>query len=243
MKGTTAKLHVVPQSRLRFYKPRPVPYAMRGKIEHELDRLKQEGVIRPIEFSDWAALIVPVLKSDGSVRICRDYTHRQPGCKGGHLPTTSNRRSFGFIGWTGQKSFSKLDLAHTYQQIEVEEESRKYVTVNTHKGLFQYNQLPFGVASAPAVFQRTIKNFPQGLNNVCICLDDILVTGSSERDHLENLAAILEKLEGAGVRLKRSKYYFMLPSVEYLGHKFLTRVFSQPKRKSVPLLKHLLQTM
>ena len=53
----------------------------------------------------------------------------------------------------GGISFSKLDLAHAYQQIKLEEESRKYVTINTHKGLFQYTRLPFGVASAPAVFQ------------------------------------------------------------------------------------------
>ena len=73
----------------------------------------------------------------------------------------------------GGKSFSKQNLACAYQQTELE----KYVAVNTHKGLFQYTRLPFGVASAPAVFERTIENFLQGLNNVCIYLDDILVTG------------------------------------------------------------------
>ena len=107
---------------------------------------------------------------------------------------------------------------HAYQQIELEEESRKFVTFNTHKGLFQYIQLPFGVASAPALFQRAMENLLQGLNNVCTYLDDILVTGSSEKEHLENLAAVLGKLED-GARLKRSKCHFMLPSVEYLGHK------------------------
>ena len=217
VKGTSAKLHVDPQSRPRFYKPRPVPYAMRERIEQEIDRLKQEGVIRPVEFSDWAAPIVPVLKSDGSVRLCGDYklTVNQAAKVDTYpLPRIEDL----LASLAGGKSFSKLDLAHAYQQIELEEESRKYVTVNTHKGLFQYNRLPFGVASAPAVFQRTMENLLQGLNNVCIYLDDILVTGSSERDHLENLAAVLEKLEGAGVRLKRSKCHFMLPSVEYLGH-------------------------
>ena len=68
------------------------------------------------------------------------------------------------------------------------------MTVNTHKGLFQYTRLPFGVASAPAVFQRTMENLLKGLSNVCIYLDDILVTGLSERNHLENLATVLEKL-------------------------------------------------
>ena len=67
LKGTTAKLHVDPQSQPRFYKPRPVPYTMRERVEREIERLKQEGILRPVEFSDWAAPIVPVLKNDGSV--------------------------------------------------------------------------------------------------------------------------------------------------------------------------------
>ena len=54
---------------------------------------------------------------------------------------------------------------------------------------------------------------------MCVYLDDILVTGSLEREHLDNLAEVLKRLESAGMRLKRSKCEFMLPSVEYLGHK------------------------
>ena len=146
------------------------------------------------------AIPVPEFKSDGSVRICGDYklTVNQ-AVKVDTYPLPLIEDLLASLG--GGKSFSKLDLAHAYQQIELEEESRKYVTVNTHKGLFQYNRLPFGEALAPAVFQRTMENLLQGLNNICIYLDDILVTGSSERDHLENLAAVLAKLGGAGVRL------------------------------------------
>ena len=64
-----------------------------------------------------------------------------------------------------------------------------------------------------------MENLLQGLKHVCVYLDDILVTGSSERDHLDNLAEVLKRLESAGMRLKRSKCEFMLPAVEYLGHK------------------------
>ena len=162
--------------------------------------------------------VTPVLKNDGSVHICGDY--KLTANQAAKVDTYPLPRIEDLLAsLAGGKSFSKLDLAHAYQQIELEEESRKYVTINTHKGLFQYTRLPFGVASAPAMFQRTMENLLQGLNNVCIYLDDILVTGSSERDHLDNLAAVLAKLEAAGVRLKRSKCHFMLPSVEYLGHK------------------------
>ena len=73
IRGVTAKLHVDPQARLRFYRPRPVPYAMRQKVELELERLERAGVIEPVQFSDWAAPIVPVVKTDGSIQICGDY--------------------------------------------------------------------------------------------------------------------------------------------------------------------------
>ena len=62
VRGVTVKLHVDPQARPKFYRPRSVLHAMREKVEAELGRLHQQGIIEPVQFSDWAALIVPVLK-------------------------------------------------------------------------------------------------------------------------------------------------------------------------------------
>ena len=63
----------------------------------------------------------------------------------------------------GGEQFSKHDLSQAYQQLELNEDSKKYTTINTHKGLFQYNRLPFGIASAPGIFQRTTENLLQGI--------------------------------------------------------------------------------
>ena len=92
------------------------------------------------------------------------------------------------------------------------------MTINTQKGLFQYTRLPFGVSSAPAIFQRIMDNLLQGIPQVCVYLDDILVTGKSTEEHLKNLEEVLSRLRNAGMRLKRSKCAFLLPQVEYLGH-------------------------
>ena len=73
VKNTTAKIHVDETAQPRFCRPRIVPYTLRGKANAEIDRLAKSGIIEPVEFSDWAALIVPVVKTDGSIRICRDY--------------------------------------------------------------------------------------------------------------------------------------------------------------------------
>ena len=73
LRGTAAKIQVERDAWLRFEKACPVPFAIHKKVEQELDRLQALGVIRSVQFSDWAGPIVPVMKSDGKVRICRDY--------------------------------------------------------------------------------------------------------------------------------------------------------------------------
>ena len=92
------------------------------------------------------------------------------------------------------------------------------MAINTHKGLFQYNCLPFGVVSAPAICQRTMDSILQGLPHVCVYLDNILITGSTEEAQIKILKEVLHWLNKAGVHLKQ-KCSFMLPSVEYLGHR------------------------
>ena len=116
------------------------------------------------------------------------------------------------------KYFSKLDLSHAYQQLPLEESSKKYVVVNTHKGLFQFTRLPFGISSAPGIFQRVIETLLQGIEGVVVYIDDILVTESTEEEHLRALERVLSQLEQAGLRVKPNKCSFMRPSVTYLSH-------------------------
>ena len=93
-------------------------------------------------------------------------------------------------------------MRQAYQQIELDEESKQFVVVNTHKGLFRYNRLPFRVSAAPAIFQRVMESLLQGMTGVVAYLDDILVTGKTEEEHLTRLEEVLSRLERAGLRLK-----------------------------------------
>ena len=118
---------------------------------------------------------------------------------------------------SGNKYFSKLDLTSAYLQMPLDPASREYVTVNTHKGLFQYNRLPFGVASAPAIFQRQMETLLQGVEGVSVYIDDI-ISGATLEEHLSRLAEVLSRLENAGLRLNREKCFFLRSSVEYFGY-------------------------
>ena len=200
-----------------MHKARQVPFAVKKKVEEELERLQALGVIKPIQFSDWAAPIVPVMKSDGRVRICGDYkitVNRAAKLDKYPIPRIDEL----FASLVGGKAFTKLDLLHAYLQIPLDEESRQYVVINTHKGLFEYMRLPFGVASAPSIFQRVMENLLQGINGVCVYIDDILITGANEVEHLKHLAQVLQRLQSAGMRLKKERCAFLLPSVSHLGH-------------------------
>ena len=73
IKSIKAKIHLDASCQPRFCKPRSIPYALCDRVETELERLTKAGVMKAIEFSDWAAPIVPVMKRDGSVQICGDY--------------------------------------------------------------------------------------------------------------------------------------------------------------------------
>ena len=218
VKGVVAKVHVEATAAPSFYKYRSAPFIMKEKIEKELERLELAGIITPVQFSEWAAPIVPVVKADGSIRICGDYKltlNRVARIETYPIPRVEEL----FAVLRGGEKFSKIDLSSAYQQIVLDEQSRPYTTINTHKGLFMYNRLTFGIASAPAIFQRTMETILQGCQRTCVYFDDILVTGSSNDEHLANLDSVLCKLEGAGLRLNRAKCAFMLPSVEYLGHR------------------------
>ena len=124
-----------------------------------------------------------------------------------------------FSTLNGGEKFTKLDLSQAYLQLPLDEEPQKLTTVSTHKGLFQYTRLPYGIASVPAIFQMTMDKILQGLNGVSCYFDDILVTGKDDTKHLTNLQSVFERLQEYGVQLKKSKCSFMSTSVEYLGYK------------------------
>ena len=117
-----------------------------------------------------------------------------------------------------RKSFTKLDLSQAYQQL-LEEGSKQFVVINTTKGLFRYNRLPFGILSTPGIFQRVIENVLKGIPAVVAYIDNILLTGLTEEAHLQTLEEVLKRLEKTELKAKLSKCEFMNPSVSYLGHR------------------------
>ncbi|KAL0150485.1 hypothetical protein M9458_054302 [Cirrhinus mrigala] len=217
MEGINVKLTVEPECQPKFFKARPLPYALKPKVEASLSELVKDSVLEPVSVSKWATPIVPVLKKDGGIRICGDFKVTvNPVLSAEQYPLPHINDLF--AGLTGGQKFSKIDLNQAYLQMHVEEQSRELLTINTHKGLFQYNRLPFGITSTPSLFQRAMDQILVGLPGVVCYLDDILVTGTDNESHLQNLDATLNRLKEYRLRVRKDKCEFFQSAVEYLGH-------------------------
>lgn len=150
LKGIKAAISVKPDAVPRFHKACVLPFAKKERVEKELERLEKDGVISPVKHSEWAAPVVPVTKRDGGLRLCGDYkvtVNMATNTETYPLPRIEE-----VLALCGGKIISNIDLAAAYQQVLLDDESKKYTTVNTHKGLFVYNRLCFGINSAVSIF-------------------------------------------------------------------------------------------
>jgi transposase InsO family protein len=235
----------------KFYKARPLPYAMLPKVEETLKKMACDGVIESVASAPCAAPIVPVNKKDTSnVRVCGDFSVTYNACADVvkyPIPKMDDLHA----ALRGCKVFSILDMSQAYHQIPVSCESRKYLTINTHIGLFQFTRLPNGIHSGPAVFQRIMDTVLAGIPRVITYIDDILLAGVDEQDCLRTLSVVCDKLLQAGFRLNKSKCQFLKSSVTYLGHVIsakglqptedkLAAVRDAPQPKNVTALKSFL---
>ncbi|XP_062589079.1 uncharacterized protein LOC134250729 [Saccostrea cucullata] len=117
------------------------------------------------------------------------------------------------------KHFTTLDAASGFYQIQLTEESSWLATFNTPFGRFNFERLPFGISSAPEVFQRAMSHVFE--NQPCeVIADDILIWADSEQEHLEKLSQILKRAEDVGLLFKKDKCKVNKSEVEYVGHVF-----------------------
>ena len=214
--SVVAKIHLKANAIPKFLKTPTVPYYHKEMIEDALDKLIADGIIIPISHSDWAAPIVPVLKENHKeMRICASFKalNKQIQCDRYPLPKIDELLSV--IG-RGQ-IFSKIDLKNAYLQIPVEEKSQEYLVINTHKGLFKYTRLPFGLSSSPGIFQRFISQLLSSIEGVAAYMDDIVVSGATKEEHDERLKKVLDLLQSHNVQINKSKTFLNMDNIEYLG--------------------------
>lgn len=119
----------------------------------------------------------------------------------------------------GAVKFCSLDLCQAYQQLVLSEESKKPTTISTHKGLFMFNRLPYGISSAPGLLQREMEKLLSGIPGTVCFYDDIVIAGKVDKELSERLYSVLDKLSLAGLTVKKEKCNFFSDHVTFLGYK------------------------
>ncbi|XP_062533990.1 uncharacterized protein K02A2.6-like [Armigeres subalbatus] len=160
-----------------FRKAYGVPLRLRDKVNEHLDSLERDGVITQVETSEWASPVVIVMKKDQNIRLvidCKVSINKVIIPNTYPLPVAQDI----FASLSGSKVFCSLDLAGAYTQLLLSPASKKFMVINTIKGLYVYNRLPQGASSSASIFQKVMDQVLQGLENVSCYLDDVLIAGT-----------------------------------------------------------------
>jgi len=188
---------------------RPSPFGLREKIEQKLEELVGHDITEPVEGpTPWISPVVIIPKPSGDIGLWVDMTTANLAIvsERHHIPTVDDV----LYQLNGSMVFSKLDLRWGFHQIELEEQSRKTTTFITHKGLFGYKCLMFGISSAPELYQHTIQQVLEGCEGAYNIHDDIVIHGRTVKEHDVRLRKTLKRIQEKGLTLNRDKCAFSM---------------------------------
>ena len=177
----------------------------------------QHDIVEPAA-SPWCSNIVLIRKSDGGLRFCVDYRQLNELTYKDTYPLPRIDMCLNALG--GSKLFSTMDLRAGYWQTLIDERDRDKTCFVTRKGTYRFKVLSFGLANAPALFQRLMDLVLVGLTwEVCLVyLDDVIIMSETFDEHLCRLKTVFDRIHAANLKLKASKCKLFQREVVFLGH-------------------------
>ena len=207
----TATPHVVAS-------PRRIPYPLMTKVKDELDRMLTAGIMEEVvEPTQWVSPMVPVLKKDGKVRICVDFTELNQCVQRERfqLPVAEDL----FAKMHGARYFTTLDAASGFWQIPLSPDCSSLTTFITQFGRYRFTRLPFGITSGPEVFHCVnMKTMLHDIEGTDCFIDDIVIWGATPDEHDQRLRQVLDRCRENGSKLNQSKCFFRRTEVKYFSH-------------------------
>lgn len=197
-------------------KLRRLPFSVRTAVSEELNRLLSAGVIERIDSSPWVSPIVVIQKKTGGIRMCADLRELNKSIIIDSHPLPHMEELLTTLA--GATMFSTIDLKSAYHQLTLHPESRDLTAFITHEGLFRYCRVPYGLASAPAAFQKLMATVLRDVPNVQNYLDDVICYGHTAQVHDTALETVLQRLKKVGLQLNEKKCHFRQTSLKFLGH-------------------------
>ena len=201
--------------------PRRIPHMLKDKVKYELKRMEKMGVITKVEQpTKWVNPMVAIVvkKPNGDVRICFDPVDLNKVIQREHYPLKTVEEVAANRG--NAKIFTTLDATSGFYQIKLAEESTWLTTFNTPFGRYKFERLPFGIVSAPEVFQRNLAQTFEDIDGCEVIVDDLLVWGKDEEEHNQRLKKVLERAAEVDLRFNKEKCKCNKKEVKYVGHTF-----------------------
>ena len=209
LKDYQLKLHVDPKVKPVPQPVRRLPFGLRPKVEAKLKELLMMDIIEEVKKgtpTTWVSPLVVVPKQDGDTRMCTDMRRANEAIirERHYIPTVEEV----MYDMNGSTVFSKLDMRSGFHQIELDVDSREITMFITHQGLYVYKRLMFGLASAPEMYQKIIRDVLIGISKACNIADDIVVHGKDTEEHDDMLEKTLTQFRECGLTLNGKKCVF-----------------------------------
>ena len=164
--------------------------------------------------SPWSIPVVIVDKKDESKRFCVDFRALNRITKANSYPLPLIDDILALL--CKAKYFSSLDLKSGYWQVLVEDNDREKTAFTCHRGLFQFNVMPFGLTTAPGVFHKRMARVLEGLDKFTVAyLDDILIFSETLEEHLAHIQNVFNRLRKHHLKLKLKKCSFLKAETNY----------------------------
>ena len=197
--------------------PYRVPETKRQQIATEVQKMLLANIIQP-SASPWSSPVLLLEKPNGEFRFCVDYWRLNENTKKDAYPLPQIDEPLDALG--NAAWFSTLDLQSGFWQIPMRAADMEKTAFATHNGHWEFRVMPFGLANAPATFQRLMDLVLSGLHwtHCLVYLDDVIVFAPTEEEHLRRIDLVLERIRKAFLTLKPSKCHWMKESVKFLGH-------------------------
>ncbi|CAK1603490.1 unnamed protein product [Parnassius mnemosyne] len=187
-------------------------------VDEQIKEWLDQKIIRPSK-SDFASPVVLAKKKDGTYRLCIDYRKLNKRIVKDRFPLPLIEDQIDRL--KGAKVFTTLDLKNGFMHVNVHEESRKFTAFVTPQGQYEFMKMPFGLCTAPSVFQRYVNHVFQDLisdGTVLAYLDDLILPSETEEEGLEKLVKVFQRAEEYGLLFNWKKCHFMKREIEYLGY-------------------------
>ena len=201
----------------------PLSQKDREEVERQVLQMEKDGLVER-SLSPYNSPVMLVTKHDGSKRLVVDMRKVNDLLKDEVFNTLTLREMIERVGESKAKLFSLLDLRAAYNQIIIQEESRKLTAFSCSLGTFQYCRLPFGLKLSGNFFNYMVAQVissDEVLRKNCISyVDDVLIYSVDKETHLDLLRRLFTALRAAGLKIHNEKCDFLKRKVKFVGHMF-----------------------